>query len=295
MCDTFLARMTITGVDIIQAARSLGIVGGGNHSAHQILVMLCDPALDARQVAEVIQRDPGIAARVLKVANSAFYGGSRNIGSLDRALTFLGTDTVRGIAGAACLDRGMPRRSHRAPIDPPALTLHSVASAFAAEGLSRRTGRASPSETFMAALLHDFGVVVQERVDSAGVAQLINALAADEQASPIELEESLVKVGHAQCAELVFEDWHLPQAIVASVRYHDAPGRAPAPLREQALLVHLGVQLALQAGFVHPLEPRPGRSARELLLRSLALDEADIEPILASLADRVHLVVDGGA
>lgn len=284
--------MTITNGDIIQAARSLGIVGGGNHSAHQILAMLCDPGLDARQVAEVIQRDPGIAARVLKVANSAFYGSSRNIGSLDRALLLLGMDTVRGIAAAACLDRGTPRRSHRAPIDPRALTLHCVASAFAAEGLSRRTGRASPSEAFMAALLHDFGVVVQERVDSAGVAQLIAALAADGQASPTELEESLVKVGHAQCAEVVFEDWRLPAAIVMSARFHDAPGRAPPPLRELTLLVHLGVQLALQAGFVHPLEPRPGKSARELLLRSLALAEEDIEPIVASLAERVHLVVD---
>jgi HD-like signal output (HDOD) protein len=287
--------MTITSGDIIQAARALGIVGGGNHSAHQILVMLCDPALDARQVAEVIQRDPGIAGRVLKVANSAFYGSSRNIGSLDRAMLLLGTDTVRGIAAAACLDRGTPRRSHRAPIDPRALTLHCVASAFAAEGLSRRTGRARPSEAFMAALLHDLGVVVQERLDSAGVAQLITALAADEQASPLELEESLVKVGHAQCAEVVFLDWHLPPSIVASVRYHDAPGRAPPPLRELALLVHLGVQLALQAGFVHPLEPRPGRSARELLLRSLALEESDIEPIAANLAERVNLVVDGSA
>jgi hypothetical protein len=79
------------------------------------------------------------------------------------------------------------------------------------------------------------------------------------------------------------------------VRFHEAPARAPVPLRELALLVHLGMQLALQAGFVHPLEPRPGRSARELLLRSLALEESDIEPIVASLADRVNLVVDGGA
>jgi HD-like signal output (HDOD) protein len=170
-----------------------------------------------------------------------------------------------------------------------------VASAFAAEGLSRRTGRAAPSEAFMAALLHDFGVVVQERLDSAGVAQLITALAADEQASPLELEESLVKVGHAQCAEVVFTDWHLPPSIVAAVLHHDSPGRAPGPLRELTLLVHLGVQLALQAGFVHPLEPRPGRSARELLLRSLALEESDIEPIASSLADRVNLVVDSSA
>jgi len=284
--------MTIADADIIRAARSLGVIGGGNHSAPRILAALCDTGLDARQIAAVIQRDPGLSARVLKVANSAFYGRSRNIGSLDRALLLLGLDVVRTIAAAACLERGTPRTSMQAPIDPRALTRHCVASAFAAESLSRHSGRATPPESFMAALLHDFGVPVQERLDSPGVVRLLQALAADAEASPSELEDTLVQVGHARCAAVIFEDWRLPEAIVMAVRHHDAPARAPAAARDMALLVHLGVQLALQAGFVHPLEPRPGRTARELLLRSLGLDEEAIEPIVAGLAERVQRVTD---
>jgi HD-like signal output (HDOD) protein len=285
--------MSITDADILQAAKALGVIGGNTHSAHQILAVLCDTSLDARQIAEVIQRDPGIAARVLKVANSAFYGSPRQIGSLDRALLLLGLDGVRTVAAAACLDRGTPRDKHQAPIDPRALTLHCVASAFAAESLSRRSGRARPAEAFMAALLHDFGVPVQECLDSAGVMQVLQALATDSGASPSELEETLVTVGHARCAEVVFRDWRLPEAIVTAVRHHEAPARAPAPLRELASLVHLGMLLALQAGFAHPLEPRPGRVARELLVHSLGLEEDAIESIVAGLAERVHLVVEG--
>ena len=102
-----------------------------------------------------------------------------------------------------------------------------------------------------------------------------------------------MQVGHAHCAEVVFRDWRLPETIVAAIRHHEAPARAPAPLRELASLVHLGMLLALQAGFAHPLEPRPGRVARELLVRSLGLQEELIEPIVAGLAERVHLVVEG--
>jgi HD-like signal output (HDOD) protein len=282
--------MTITDADIIQAARSLGVIGGSNASAHQILATLCDASLDARQIADVIQRDPGLAVRVLKVANSAFYGVSRQVASLDRALLLMGLDAVRTIAAAACLDRGIPRTSHQALIDPRALTQHCVASAFAAESLSRKSGRAVPAEAFMAALLHDFGVPVQERLDSPGVVQLLQALAADTETSASELEATLVQVGHARCAEVIFQDWRLPEAIVVAVCHHDAPARAPAPQRELALLVHLGVQLALQAGFTHPLEPRPGCSARELMLRSLGLPEEAIESIVEGLAERVHMV-----
>jgi len=71
--------MGITDADIVRAATSLGVIGGDTHAAHRILAALCDPTLDARHVAEIIQREPGLAVRVLKVSNSAFYGSSRNI------------------------------------------------------------------------------------------------------------------------------------------------------------------------------------------------------------------------
>ena len=283
--------MPITDVDIIQAARSLGMIGGNELSAHRILAALCDTSLNARQIADIIQRDPGLAARVLKIANSAYYGSPRQIATLDRALLLLGLDAVRTVAAAACLDRGTPRRNHKAPIDSRALTLHCVASACAAESLATKSGRTAPAEAFMAALLHDFGIPVQERLDPPGLVRLIEALAADAEAAPTELEASLVQVGHAHCAQVIFGDWRLPETIVAAVCHHDAPTHAAPPMRSLALVTNLGVQVALLAGFVHPLEPRPGRSARELLLRSLGLEEQVLQELVEGLAARVHQVV----
>lgn len=284
--------MAITDADIVRAATSLGIIGGGANTAHRILATLCDASLDARQIADVIQREPGLAARVLKVANSAFYGSSRHIATLDRALMLLGLDAVRGIAAAACLDRSVARRSPAAAIDPQALAQHCVASAFAAEALTKQSGRAIPAEAFMAALLHDFGVPVQERLDSPGVEKLMAALAADPDADYAALEASLVQVGHARCAEVVFDNWRLPQGIVHAARHHDDPAEAPGPARQLTTLVHLGVQLALEAGFTHPLEPRRLRIPRAPLLRSVGLTESIVEPIVANLPERVLLVVE---
>jgi HD-like signal output (HDOD) protein len=291
MCDTFLSSMPITEADILRAATSLGVIAGGANTAHRIMATLCDASLDASQIAEVIQREPALAARVLKVANSAFYGSSRNIGTLDRALMLLGLDAVRGIAAAACLDRSVSR-SVQTPINPQALALHSVASAFAAEALTKQCGRATPTEAFMAALLHDFGVPVQERVDPAGIAQLLKALAQDPEAEAVVLEAHLVQVGHSRCAEVVFENWRLPQPIVLAAKHHDDPAAAPESARDLASLVYLGVQLALEAGFTHPLEPRMQRQSRESLLRALSLDEASVAAVVEGLAERVLLLVE---
>lgn len=286
--------MAITEADIIRAASSLGVIAGGSNTAHRILAALCDANLDAKQIAEVIQREPALAARVLKVANSAFYGSSRNVGTLDRALMLLGLDAVRGIAAAACLDRSVVRRSQQAPIDPRALALHSVASAFAAESLTKRCGRASPTEAFMAALLHDFGVPVQERVDTAGVIKLLEAVAKDPEAQIGALESQLVQVSHGRCAEVVFENWRLPQPIVLAAKHHDDPSQAPAQARDLTTLVHLGVQLALEAGFTHPMEPRQLRIPRGPLLEAMGLQEEAVTSILESLTERVLLVLESG-
>jgi HD-like signal output (HDOD) protein len=286
--------MPITEADIVRAASSLGVIAGGANTAHRILATLCDASLDARQIAEAIQREPALAARVLKVANSAFYGSSRNVGTLDRALMLLGLDSVRGIAAAACLDRSVARRSVQAPIDPRALALHSVASAYAAESLAKKSGRAIPAEAFMAALLHDFGVPVQERVDSDGVTKLLAALARDPEAQVGALEAQLVQVSHSRCAEVVFENWRLPQTIVVAAKHHDDPSQAPGPAKDLATLVHLGVQIALEAGFTHPLEPRLLRIAREPLLRAMSLPDDAVAGVLDGLAERVLLVMDSG-
>jgi len=286
--------MPITEEDIVRAASSLGVIAGGSNTAHRILATLCDASLDARQIAEVIQREPALAARVLKVANSAFYGSSRNVGTLDRALMLLGLDSVRGIAAAACLDRSVARRSQQAPIDPRALALHSVASAFAAESLTKQCGRAIPTEAFMAALLHDFGVPVQERVDSAGVKKLLDAIAKDPEAQIATLEAELVQVTHGRCAEVVFENWRLPQSIVVAAKHHDDPSRAPDASRDLTTLVHLGVQLALEAGFTHPLEPRLLRIPREPLLKAMGLKEDAFASIIENLSERVLLMVESG-
>lgn len=284
--------MPITDEEIVKAATSLGVLGGGSATAHRILAMLCDTSLGAREIAEHVQREPGIAVRVLKVANSAFYGHSRDIATLDRALLILGLDAVRGIAAAACLNRSIGRRTQIGAVDPNTLVNHCVASAFAAEQLARVCRRPLAGEAFMAALLHDFGVPVQERLDPDGVNALQNELGAHPEANVLALEQSLVRVTHGRCAQVIFNQWRLPESITLAAQYHDDPLAAPAAALELTALVYLGIQLAITADFTIPTELRPWPVPREPLLQMLGLDEASFEPILEQLPERVLLVAE---
>jgi HD-like signal output (HDOD) protein len=272
---------------ILRAATALGVVGGSTHGAQRLLALLCDPGVSATQVGEVLAREPGLALRVLRVANSAFYGASRHVTTIERAFSLLGLDAVRGIAAAACLDRTVRRHGESAPINLDELVCHSLATAVAAEALARINHQALAADAFIAGLLHNLGVTLQLQVDPGGFRQLLDALHAAPQRELTELEAQRVLVGHEHCVAVLFEAWQLPAALIEATRHHHDPLAAAAEHRELAALVHLGVQLSLESGNTYALEPQvPARSAPVMAL--VGVDAADLDRVAADLPERVR-------
>jgi len=271
---------------ILKAAAALGILGGAGQSAPRVLAALCNPDASTAVVSRLIAQEPGLAARVLKVSNSAFYGRSRNVSSIERALSVLGLDAVRGIAAAACLDRTVMRAPESALIQRDAFVTHSLAVGTAAEALARICCRELAGDAFMAGLLHNLGVPIQALVDAAGVKALIAALAVKPDQDVRELERQQGLIGHEACATAVFESWQLPAALVDAAAHHHHPHESPAATRSLTWFVHFGLQLARGAGFSFPLEPaHAGRDADTLEL--LGLSEAILDDVQASLPERI--------
>lgn len=270
---------------IVKAAAALGLLSGGGHAAPRILARLSDPTVAARDIATVIDGDPALAARVLRVANSAYYGASRAVATVERAIVLLGLDAVRGIAAAACLDRSMPRGAEPSPVDFEALLRHSLTTAAAAEDLARRCRPALAGDAFIAGLLHDFGVTVQVRLDRAGVEALCAALAAEPSLDVIVEEHSRVRVTHEQCVATIFEVWRLPAALVSAVRHHHRPADATAEHRDLASLVHLADWLSVSCGVGFGYECGSG-GHDALALSSIGLGTDDLAATAATLAAR---------
>jgi HD-like signal output (HDOD) protein len=271
---------------ILKAASALGILGGAGLSAPRVLAALCNPAASNDVVSGLITQEPGLAARVLKVANSAFYGRSRSVTSIERALVVLGLDAVRGIAAAACLDRTVMRAPESALIQRTALVSHSLAVGTAAEALARIQRRELAGDAFMAGLLHNLGVPIQAMLDMQGLKGLIAALAHDAQQDVRELELRHGLIGHEACATVVFESWQLPAPLIDAAAHHHHPQEAPAATRSLTWLVHFGLQLAQGAGFGFPLEPVHARRDAQAL-ELLGLSDAALDEVQATLPERL--------
>lgn len=236
-------------------------------------------------MAGIVGQEPGLTARVLRVANSAYYGRPREIATLDRAIVVLGLDAVRGIAAAACLDRGLLRSPATAAVDMDAVLRHSVTAAAAAESLGRLRHRTLAGEAFIAALLHDFGVVVQLHLAVDPMVVRATELRTTPRAIHPAEEREQVGTSHADCGAVVFEAWQLPAALVDAVRHHHEPANAPEAARPVTALVHLGDLLALRLESCHAFEVAPGEPDAALDLLGLTAEELDA--VGAALPERV--------
>jgi HD-like signal output (HDOD) protein len=240
---------------IRKAASTLGILGGTGLSASRVMASLCMPNTTLEEVSRLISQEPFLAARVLKVANSSFYGLLRSVTTIERALVVLGHDAVRGIAAAACLDRTMMRAPESALIQRQALVAHSLATGTAAEMLARPLGKHRASEAFIAGLMHNLGLPVQALLGATPLQALVASLAADPSQDIRALEIQHGLVSHEACAGVVFESWRLPAKLIDAATHHHQPDGAPEAHRELAWRVHVGMQVAGEAGFRFPLEP----------------------------------------
>jgi putative nucleotidyltransferase with HDIG domain len=281
------ADTSVTDAQILQAATEIGVVGAGHGLIPLVMARLCDPDSTAHDVAQVIGRDPGLAARVLRVANSAYYGAAGSVATLERAFVLLGVDAVRGIAAAACLDRATVRAIRSSPIGLESMLQHAVAVACAAESLARVSHRSLASEAFIAGLLHDFGVMLQLQVDRARLLEVIAALGADPRRNPREVERSYNCIGHEQCAAVVFRVWNLPEALVAAVSNHHAPAAAPPGARRLAALVHVADIISLGTGHGFALEPQAG-PLQGGTLELLGITETLLSHVVEALPERVR-------
>ncbi|MGC1460510.1 MAG: HDOD domain-containing protein [Steroidobacteraceae bacterium] len=177
-----------------------------------------DAGSQYEQLGALLHADPALAARVLKVANSAFFGGSRAIDSIRRALEVLGTAAVTGIAMAASLDGTVSQlgAGHMGFFNQ--LREHSLITAVAARRLTLRrpTETWSPDAAFVLGLVHDLGWLIQLQLKSDSQVTTVGAPTALDGL----VEPPPPEAGHALLGAALFTHWGLPAEFVNAVLNH---------------------------------------------------------------------------
>jgi HD-like signal output (HDOD) protein len=245
---------------LLAAARALGTSGGGAGAA-RVMALLYNPDVEVGAVLDCVRGEPGLVARVLKVANSPYYRQAGNIGTVERAVAVLGLTAVRGVAASGCLDRMTPPSSGPA-FDPERFRLHCLAVACAAQQLSGAAGAGIDGEAYMAGLLHDIGLLLLLKADAAAMASYRPPMGGDAVATRA-AEQAHFGTTHEECALLLTQTWQMPDWLAGAITGPHRPAEANAErltgLPALPTVLSLADQLAQAAGF--GLQPGPAEAA----------------------------------
>jgi HD-like signal output (HDOD) protein len=169
-----------------------------------------------RELVEVIQNDPIVTIKVLRVVNSAYYSLPRPITSIDAAVVFLGFNTIKNMALSIAALSLLPHNP-QAAFDTKSYVNHSLSTASIARALGLRFADIDAHDFFIAGLLHDFGKVVLAQVMPTPFNQALDYSLAH----GISLHPALLQVTglhHAEVGAMLLEKWRFPAVLVQALR-----------------------------------------------------------------------------
>jgi putative nucleotidyltransferase with HDIG domain len=202
--------------------------------SREIIEMAGDPLVAASKMAKIIEKDPVLTSRLLKVVNSAFYGFRRQIVSVEHAVVILGNDEVVNLAFSIAVHQIMDRIAPKQGI---LLWEHSLMVAHLAQWLGPLLGCTAANALYTLGLLHDFGkIIFLQRGYTPGELTTMSSL------QDLAGEEKETGMSHAEMGAFIAEKWNLPEDIVDGLLSHHLPSKAKDTC--MAVTVHLADSIA---------------------------------------------------
>jgi len=181
----------------------------------KILEVVGGERTGVKDLVAVVERDKALTGRILRLANSAFFGFSRNVATLSRAVMLLGFSTVKNLALGVKVWETLTGGTAHGEMEK--LWVHSSLVAAASRALARRLKLPDPEEAFTAGLLHDMGKVILFTRFPSEYREILGKWTGDE---GVVAERGALGVDHSQVGGWLAESWSLPALIVDAASSH---------------------------------------------------------------------------
>jgi HD-like signal output (HDOD) protein len=258
--------------------------------ATAVMEKTLDSKVNAKQIADLVEKDQALSIKVLKVANSPFYRRIQEISTIRGAVVLLGFNVLKSIVLSISVIN-MFSSKNKGALDFYKFWQHSIACAVCAKNIAAKIFPSATENAFIAGLLHDLGKVVADQAlckngEYAEVLEVMNRANTD----IIEVEQNIIGLDHASLGRCLMEKWNLPTVLCKTVGYHhniaditnDEEARRLCAIVHVADIVtnHLGLGIGQsERGFVDPS-----------LLSQMNLSSHDIQDVSLSLKDSISSI-----
>jgi putative nucleotidyltransferase with HDIG domain len=190
------------------------------HSVHQVQKLSADINCNPSELVKVIEHDPVLVLRILKMVNSSYFGLAKKITSVNHAIIYIGLNTIKNLAMSIATIGVMPRQNESG-FDTDVFLLHSLSTATVSRMLARKAGVVDKEsfDYFLSGLLHDFGKILLARYLPKDYKVALKIAAED--CIPLhEVEKQMFGVSHAAIGSLLAEKWQMPENLNRALQNH---------------------------------------------------------------------------
>jgi len=211
---------------------------------YKIMDLLDSRHCSAHHLAEVVSKDSSLAARLLRLVNSPFYGFSARVDTVSRAIALLGLDKLTTLAQGIAVIRAFDSISSEL-LDMEKFWKHSIACGVYARLLASQQAELSEERFFVAGLLHDIGRLVLIKTWPELFAGAIRS-SLGEKMPLYQAEKQVFGLDHAALAGLLCAQWRFPSGLVSMIQAHHAPGASDNAF--EASVIHVADIMAHAMG-----------------------------------------------
>lgn len=227
-----------------QALERVGHLGTLPQMTMRIISLVEDPESTAGDLHDVVASDPVLGTRILKVVNSAFYGLSGEVSTLQRAIVLLGLNAVKNIAIAASLSKLFRGGKVCPNFDARQLWSHAVVTGAAGRLVSRKAGLHLDEEAFLAGLVHNVGILVEIQTNREGFAEAVRHSGQTDTPTLRLAESRHLGADHEAFGDALSRKWRFPQTLVMACGHHHEPWVLPSEANRLAMITHTADVLA---------------------------------------------------
>jgi putative nucleotidyltransferase with HDIG domain len=238
-------------------------------------------------VVGLVEKDAALSTKVLRLANSSYYGLSSKVGSVSRAIIVLGFNTLcNAVAAVGISDMFAGSKTE---IDLAGMWIHTLGCAVASKVLIQKKNYMDADKAFICGILHDIGKVAIANAQPEEQEKIL-LLLNDPGKTLLDAEKEVLGTDHTEIGHALAQKWHFPNYIADAIRYHHCPASAKtAP--DVAAAVHLGNAIAKALALGKSTEPRV-TSIDPFAWKQLDIAGADIKHIVFTVQDEFDLAME---
>lgn len=169
---------------------------------------------------EVIKLDPALVMRLLRLVNSPFFGLTSKVESLSKAVVFVGLKQLRNLVAVEAARDIFSDSDKNSDFSRRNLWINSATVAVLAQLISKRIFGQEGDDVFLAAILHDIGIIVEDQIVPEEFHEACHAYVSGDQDLLYSGEDKIIGTNHTKIGAVMAQEWKLADQVVEAIRYH---------------------------------------------------------------------------